>query len=147
MISRKTMFCFAIGVFFSGLSAGEIWAQEPETETVAQVKPSAAHDIAGKENCMMCHAIGATPVLDVPASHDGRANETCMWCHAADSPMLTVQPTNTPHPKATEETDCMRCHGPGANPDIVEVSATHDGRANKTCMWCHVKVAGGGGGR
>jgi hypothetical protein len=110
------------------------------------VKPSAvSHDIAGKEACLVCHAIGASPILDVPADHEGRGNETCMWCHASDSPMLTTVPSNTPHRRATAETDCLVCHGPEANPDVGAVPPTHEGRGNEGCMWCHVKVEGGGG--
>ena len=49
----------------------------------AQLKaPAMAHDAAGKENCMMCHAVGVMePVPDVPADHEGRTNEMCTWCH------------------------------------------------------------------
>ena len=95
---------------------------------------------------MVCHAIGASPILDVPEDHTDRANETCMWCHAPDSPMLTIQPSDTPHARATAETDCMRCHAPEANPDVISVTPTHEGRGNETCMWCHIKVERQGGG-
>jgi hypothetical protein len=118
-----------------------------ESEGPAAVKPSAvSHDIAGKEACLVCHAIGASPILDVPADHTSRGNETCMWCHAADSPMLMVDPSKTPHPQATAETDCLGCHGPEAEPDVGPVPPTHEGRVNESCMWCHVKVEGGDGG-
>ena len=40
------------------------------------------HDIAGRDNCLMCHTAGAMePVPDVPASHEGRGNEHCQLCH------------------------------------------------------------------
>ena len=119
---------------------------QTETEVEERVKPSAVnHDTAGKEACMVCHAIGASPILDVPEDHDGRADKTCMWCHAADSPMLTVQPSDTPHRRATAETDCMRCHAVEANPEVISVPESHVDRGNESCMWCHVKVEGGGG--
>lgn len=96
---------------------------------------------------MVCHAIGASPILDVPETHEGRGNDSCLWCHASDSPMLTVQPTDTPHARATDETDCAQCHAPEANPEVTSVPATHEGRGNESCMWCHVKVEGGAGQR
>jgi len=145
MFSRKTILSLCAGMLLATLSSGGLAAQETPPEAAEQVKPSAVtHDTAGKEACMVCHAIGASPILDVPQSHDGRADNTCMWCHAADSPMLTVQPSDTPHARATSETDCMQCHGPEANPDVIAVPESHAGRTNESCMWCHVKVEGGG---
>ena len=147
MKSRNLLASLFLGAFLVAPIAGSLGAQEEAAVETKWVKPSAVnHDVAGKEACMVCHAIGASPILDVPADHEARGNETCMWCHAADSPMLTVEPSKTPHRRATEETDCMRCHAIEANPGVVEVPASHEGRANATCMWCHVKVEGGGGG-
>ncbi len=146
MKSRKSILGLSSGMLLVTLSFGGLSAQETPPEPVQQVMPSAvAHDTAGKEACMVCHAIGASPVLDVPADHDGRADKTCMWCHAADSPMLTVQPSNTPHGRADSETDCMRCHGPEADPEVISVPESHADRTIEGCMWCHVKVERGGG--
>jgi hypothetical protein len=148
MISRKLLTSLFPGLFLLAPVVGGLGAQEGAVTETEWVQPSAVnHDVAGKEACMVCHAIGASPILDVPADHEARGNETCMWCHAPDSPLLTLEPSKTPHATATEETDCMRCHAIEANPDVVEVPSSHDGRANATCMWCHVKVEGGGGGR
>ncbi len=36
--------------------------------------------------------------------------------------------------------DCLMCHG-GAMPNIKAVPATHEGRPNETCSWCHDKDA------
>lgn len=147
MKSRKSSFSWAAMVLSLAVAGTGIEAQETPPEASETVKPSAvSHDVAGKEACLVCHAMGASPILDVPADHEVRPNETCMWCHASDSPMLTVQPSNTPHRRATTETNCLGCHGVEANPDVVDVPATHEGRENESCMWCHVKVEGGGGG-
>jgi hypothetical protein len=146
MKSRKPTLSLLAGILLITSSAGTLQGQETPPAEDEPVNPSAVnHDIAGKEACLVCHAIGASPILDVPADHENRANETCMWCHATDSPMLTAQPSKTPHRRATAETGCMRCHGPEANPEVVAVPATHEGRGNETCMWCHVKVKGEGG--
>ena len=115
-----------------GLMAGSAAAQE---------KPSVmAHDAAGKENCMMCHAAGVMePVPDAPASHEGRGNDTCLWCHAADSPMQTTGATQTTHDTAGKE-NCMMCHAAGVMEPVPDAPATHEGRGNETCLWCHKAV-------
>lgn len=113
-------------------------------EAVAGVAGLAAvsHNTEGKEECLVCHGVGATPISDVPDTHEGRGNDSCMWCHAAESPMLTMTPTATPHARATAETDCMRCHAPGANERAGSVPETHGDRGSETCLWCHKKVEG-----
>lgn len=126
------------GLFLLAILAGPLSSQEP-------VKPKVtSHDLAGKENCMMCHAVGVMPPApDVPAeTHEGRGNETCQWCHAADSPMQTVGAKAAPHQRATADTDCMSCHGPGANAEATDTPETHKGRENNTCLWCHTKAVG-----
>jgi hypothetical protein len=104
----------------------------------AQVKTSPmSHDAAGKENCMMCHAVGVMPpVPDVPASHEGRGNDTCLWCHAPDAAMVTTGATQTPHELEGKE-NCLMCHAAGVMPPVPDVPASHEGRENNTCAWCH----------
>ncbi len=108
---------------------------------MAQEKPTVvSHDLAGKENCMMCHTAGAMqPVPDVPADHEGRGNETCMWCHAADSPMQTEGATPTSHDLEGKE-NCLMCHTAGAMEPVPDVPESHGDRGNETCLWCHVKA-------
>lgn len=107
----------------------------------AQTKPTAvSHDLAGKENCMMCHAVGVMePVPDVPASHEGRPNESCLWCHAADSPMIAAGAPSPTHDMAGKE-NCLMCHTAGAMEPVPDVPASHAGRGNETCGWCHIKA-------
>ena len=134
--SVVSLFVLFLGV--RGVGTQEVVSQEATAE---DRKPGAiTHDTAGKMECLVCHAAGATPITDVPDDHEGRGNQTCLWCHATDSPMLTTTPSNTPHPEATPETDCMACHAPGANESAVGVPESHDGRGNGTCLWCHKKV-------
>ena len=109
----------------------------------AQEKPSAVnHDLAGKESCLVCHAMGASPVLDVPEDHQVRDNETCMWCHAPDSPMLTADPSRTPHTGPVADMDCLQCHGLQAPPAVGAIPEDHVDRGNHTCTWCHPRVEG-----
>ena len=107
----------------------------------AQMKTKAmSHDPAGKENCMMCHAVGVMPpVPDVPASHEGRPVTSCLWCHAPNSAMVTTGAPAPSHDMAGKE-NCMMCHAVGVMPPVPDVPASHEGRGNETCGWCHVKA-------
>jgi len=108
----------------------------------AQSRPKpVSHDIAGREQCMMCHKAGAMePVPDAPANHADRTNDTCLWCHAQDSPMLTADATAVPHPLEGRD-QCMMCHKAGAMEPVPDAPASHEGRDNKYCTLCH-KPAG-----
>ena len=108
----------------------------------AQVKTKAVtHDLEGKANCLMCHAVGVMePVPDVPATHEGRAVETCGWCHAPTSPMVTTGAPAIPH-DLEGKANCMMCHAVGVMPPVPDVPADHQGRTVEMCGWCH-KTAG-----
>lgn len=123
------------GLLFVGLTVLPLQGQEKKI-------PVTSHDLAGKENCMMCHAIGIMPpVPDVPADHRGRGNETCQWCHAADSPMQKKTLPPVSHDFAGKE-NCLMCHAIGVMPPVPDIPADHKGRANATCSWCHKPKAG-----
>jgi hypothetical protein len=127
MTRRLSM--MAGGVFLLGLMASPALAQEKP--------PVMAHDAEGKANCMMCHAAGVMePVPDVPASHEGRVSETCLWCHAADSPMQTTGAKQMAHDTEGKD-NCMMCHAAGVMEPVPDAPASHEGRANETCGWCH----------
>ncbi len=112
------------------------------TPLAAQDKVKAvSHDVEGKANCMMCHAVGVMePVPDVPASHESRANETCMMCHAPTSPMVTTGASAISH-DLEGKANCMMCHAAGVMPPVPDVPEDHAGRAVEMCTWCH-KAAG-----
>ena len=104
-----------------------------------QEKPTVpTHDMAGKDNCLMCHAVGVMPpVPDVPESHEGRENLTCLWCHAADSPMQTTGPMVVGHDLAGKD-NCLMCHAVGVMPPVPDVPEDHADRTVATCTWCHL---------
>lgn len=112
----------------------------------AQAKPAAApashppvvkHDLTGKDNCMMCHAVGVMEkVPDVPADHSGRTNETCLWCHGPDAAMQTKTPKEIDH-TLEGRSDCMMCHKAGNMPGVPAAPADHAGRESTTCQMCH----------
>lgn len=47
----------------------------------AKTAPPVTHEIAGKEDCVSCHVLGAKPPLGMPESHAGRGNAVCSGCH------------------------------------------------------------------
>ena len=58
------------------------WCHSPDALMLTIEPPAFIHDLAGKDNCLMCHAAGVMPpATDVPESHEGRASEHCLWCH------------------------------------------------------------------
>lgn len=105
-------------------------------------KPMAVpHDLAGRDNCLMCHTAGAMEAVpDVPASHADRPNETCLWCHAPDSKMLTTTPKQVTHDLAGRD-QCMMCHKAGAMEPVPDAPADHEGRDVKYCTLCHKPAA------
>ncbi len=126
-----------------GLGGGLFLLAALATPTMAQDKiPVTSHDLAGKENCMMCHAAGVMPpVPDVPATHKDRGNESCQWCHAPDAPMQTKAVPPVAHDLAGKD-NCMMCHAAGVMPPVPDVPADHKNRGNQTCGWCHIPKAG-----
>jgi hypothetical protein len=119
---------------FGALFLMAVLANSASAQLITKAMP---HDAAGKDNCMMCHAVGVMPpVPDVPASHEGRTNENCMWCHAADSPMTTVGAKQASHDLAGKD-NCLMCHAAGVMPPVPDVPASHEGRTSENCVWCH----------
>ena len=133
MVEMSRRFASLMGAFFiMAIMVGPLMAQEKP--------PVTAHDTAGKENCLMCHAVDVMPpVPDVPATHEGRGIESCQWCHAADSPMQSTGATQTSHDLAGKE-NCMMCHAVGVMPPVPDVPESHAPRGNETCLWCHTKA-------
>ncbi|MCL7961919.1 MAG: hypothetical protein M8860_03575, partial [marine benthic group bacterium] len=61
------------------------------TSLSAQEKPPVTpHDMAGKENCAMCHAEGVMGATKSPASHEGFDQANCQLCHGESSPVQTA---------------------------------------------------------
>jgi hypothetical protein len=44
--------------------------------------PAIPHDLAGRDNCTMCHGGAMEGVKAVPANHKGIDNKQCTTCHA-----------------------------------------------------------------
>ena len=115
------------------VAAGSAFAQD------ATKPPVMSHDMAGKENCVMCHSGAMEGIPGVPADHEGRTVDTCAMCHAANAEMQTSAATAIPHDMAGKEA-CSMCHS-GAMEGMPAAPASHEGRGDGTCGLCH-KPAG-----
>ena len=52
-----------------------------EAEMQTSTAKAIPHDLAGKDNCSMCHSGAMEGMPAVPASHEGREADTCQMCH------------------------------------------------------------------
>jgi len=99
-----------------------------------------SHDLAGRDNCLMCHSGAMEAVPGVPESHQDRTIEVCLWCHAPDAEMQTATPKVVSHDLAGRD-NCMMCHKAGAMEPVPDAPASHADMDVKWCTMCH--VAGG----
>jgi len=100
--------------------------------------PSIPHDLAGRDNCLMCHDPQGN-VRPAPQNHVGRTVDTCQGCHKAAA---TGQSQPTPAsvaapriPHDVEGQNCLTCHDPQG--DVRPAPQDHVGRAADTCQTCH----------
>jgi hypothetical protein len=100
-----------------------------------------SHDLAGRDNCMMCHSGAMEAVPGVPETHADRTNETCLWCHGADADVQKATPKIVSHDLAGRD-NCMMCHKAGAMEPVPDAPASHEGRDIKWCTMCHVANSG-----
>jgi hypothetical protein len=110
----------------------------------AQVKPPVtSHDLAGKENCLMCHTPGAMPAVpDTPENHKDRTVQSCQWCHSATSPLqVNPEPNATSHDLVGKD-NCLMCHAAGVMPPVPDAPESHKDLPNESCLICH-KPSGG----
>jgi len=101
----------------------------------AKKPPAMTHEVAGREQCSMCHGGAMEGIKAMPADHKGRENTVCTLCHAKDSPMQSGTPTAIPHDLQGRD-QCTMCHG-GAMEGIKAAPANHKGIDNKNCTLCH----------
>jgi formate dehydrogenase gamma subunit len=115
---------------------------EEEEHLPATVK----HDLAGRQNCLMCHAVDLLPPSHKTA---GFSNSDCLLCHVPleqraaimETPLPTATPQQAaggvaapiPHPLEGYE-ECLMCHGTGG---MKPFPANHEGFTKETCTTCH----------
>jgi hypothetical protein len=106
----------------------------------AQEKPPVTpHDMAGKENCAMCHAEGVMGATKMPASHEGFDKANCQLCHSAESPMQSAAVKAIPHELEGKE-NCAMCHAEGVM-GAAKMPENHGDAVKDKCDVCH-KPAG-----
>ena len=135
-------------------------AQAPQSTAVPTTAAEPAggpvaipHDLAGRENCLMCHNPdgGMKPA---PKDHAGRANDICQSCHkpaaqagggSAPPATPTAQassgsapaaggPKAIPHDLAGRD-NCLLCHNPDRG--VKPAPKDHVGRTSEQCQGCH----------
>ena len=58
------------------------WCHAADAAVQTKDVPAIAHDLAGREKCLMCHRQGVMEAVpDIPADHAPRAETTCGMCH------------------------------------------------------------------
>jgi len=73
------------------------------SKVAAQSPPAIPHDVAGREQCLLCH--GSQSAKPFPVNHAAFDEKTCLTCHSA-APMGGSSTTETP----PQTQDCMNCH-------------------------------------
>jgi hypothetical protein len=116
------------------------WVAAPAAAQEAAKPTVVSHDLAGREQCMMCHSGAMQGMPAAPESHAERPNETCLLCHAADAPIQTAAPAAVPHDLAGRD-NCMMCHS-GAMEGVPAASESHEGIDVKYCGLCHKPASG-----
>ena len=88
----------------------------------------------GRENCLLCHALGAIYPYSVFHTERKLSNQTCLICHylpEVTSPPPTVQRPETPS-FANDilpllEANCTECHGPDDSLDLTNYESISAG--------------------
>jgi nitrate/TMAO reductase-like tetraheme cytochrome c subunit len=108
------------------------------------------HELAGRENCEVCHRRGA--MNPFPAGHAGYSADMCTSCH---QPVAVKGETPTPAPDGDEgdeeeptaggppliphelegRSDCLLCHDPEGG--LKPAPGDHAGRTSDSCQICH----------
>lgn len=126
----------------AGVIAGVAMVAVPASAQEAAKPKVVSHDLAGREQCLMCHTAGVMEAVpDAPAAtHKDRVNESCMLCHAKESPIQTADPPAIAHDLAGRE-QCLMCHKAGVMEAVPDVPANHGDTKQEFCGLCH-KPAG-----
>lgn len=127
IMRRTTSLAMFMALLFVG--AGALNAQE---------KPSVPeHDMAGKDNCAMCHAEGVMGATKMPASHEGLDQKNCVACHSSDSPMQSgTAPPAIPHDLEGKD-NCAMCHAEGVM-GAAKMPENHGDDVAGKCAVCHM---------
>ncbi len=109
--------------------------------------PQIPHDLAGRAECLGCHANAASGVTQVPQFHKDYEfpNTGCVNCHKSGLQTPSKGATTTPSPTAVKPTSVPTAQ-PKAEPPTsagaaLPLPASHAGRT--ACTVCHASGVGG----
>ncbi len=111
---------------------------------LAVVAPPIPHSVEGpRQDCLLCHALGAVEAPPVPADSDHEQPvDLCSTCHALlPEPIPSaISPPEVTHDLVGRE-ECLMCHklGIGLAPRVPE---NHTGLPVDLCQTCHVAAPG-----
>jgi mono/diheme cytochrome c family protein len=138
----------------AGCSLGEIKMPSPpagmaadrSAGTVIAIPNPIPHTLAGRDDCFVCHAIGAVDAPAVPPDHEEDVT-LCTTCHAVwvQPGIAASAPPAIPHEVMGRE-DCLVCHKLGTS-DAPRIPDNHSGLPSDFCQTCHTpvsEIAGGG---
>ena len=98
-----------------------------------QAPPKMPHPIAGKAQCLTCHAANANRhIRSQPASHQFPVT-ACAGCH----PAVTNRPTAVPHAMGAAFAQCRTCHKAGGAQGARVPPASHARYNVAICSMCH----------
>lgn len=96
--------------------------------------PLITHDLAGREDCLLCH--GPEAFSPFPANHADYPLSTCLVCHSADGE--NPPPATIKHSIEGRE-DCLLCHAI----DLLPESHQAAGFSSGDCLLCHASGEAG----
>jgi hypothetical protein len=117
-----------------GAPFGAANAQQPAPP---RTPPRTLHPVAGRTECLSCHAPGANQhIKSTPAAHRF-GNAACAMCHRP----IEATPANLPHPPGDAFRDCLVCHVPDSPAGAPLPPAWHESFHPSICGICHQAAA------
>ncbi|MEK7777158.1 MAG: hypothetical protein AAB303_00845, partial [Chloroflexota bacterium] len=111
--------------------------------------PAVPHTLAGRAECLICHASGIASAPPAPPNMKSLPNEHCLLCHQPSGVARVTPPPGSATPTTPAaggppsiphtldgRSDCLVCHATGVAGATV-VPANHAGRTSNTCTACH----------
>jgi hypothetical protein len=99
--------------------------------------PRMPHPLAGKAECLSCHAADAGKhVVSVPATHHF-ANTACQACHR----LADTMPPSPTHAMDAAHTRCAVCHVANSRVGAKAPPASHASYDATVCVMCHQAAA------
>ncbi len=122
-------------------------AEVQEGEQPPPGAPRIPHQLAGMDNCALCHSEDPPPgIKPMPPSHATFGLDICLQCHQPEEPAVEKQPAagdagdTAGQPSAIRHElqgreNCLLCHDPEGQ--VKPAPADHKDRAVETCQMCH----------